>query len=283
MSILDFVGNTPAVELWSGVYAKLEMKNPSGSVKDRAAKAILGSENLPQGSHIVEATSGNFGISLAFMSAVMGYSLTVVMPESASVERERIIKLYGGRVVRVRGDMSVARGLAREISVENNAFMPDQFSNPANPLAHYSTTAPEILRDIGSVDIFVCGVGSGGSITGVARYLKEKNPNTRIVAVYPSQGSTIEGLGAGFVPPIFDSSLAYEDIFVSFNEAVYYSRLLAREYGIMAGISSGAAVFSAKILSASPENKGKNIVTLLPDGGDRYYSTALFDNCNLTS
>ena len=276
MSILDYVGNTPTVELWPRVYAKLEMKNPSGSVKDRAAKAILGSENLPRGSRIVEATSGNFGISLARISAVMGYSLTVVMPEGASAERERIIKLYGGRVVRVRGDMSVARGLAREISVENNAFMPDQFSNPANPLAHYSTTAPEILRDIGSVDIFVSGVGSGGSITGVARYLKERNPNTRIVAVYPSQGSMIEGIGAGFVPPIFDSSLVDEDIFVSFNEAVYYSRLLAREYGIMAGISSGAAVFAARILSDRPENERKNIVTLLPDGGDRYFSTSLF-------
>ena len=276
MSILDYVGNTPTVELWPRVYAKLEMKNPSGSVKDRAAKAILGSENLPRGSHIVEATSGNFGISLAMISAVMGYSLTVVMPEGASVERERIIKLYGGRVVRVRGDMSVARDAARQIAMEENAFMPDQFSNPANPLAHYSTTAPEILRDLGSVDIFVCGVGSGGSITGVARYLKEKNPETRVVAVYPSQGSMIEGIGAGFVPPIFDSSLAYEDIFVSFNEAVYYSRLLAREYGIMAGISSGAAAFAARILSDRPENRGKTIVTLLPDSGDRYFSTPLF-------
>ena len=274
---MDFVGNTPMVELWSRVYAKLEMKNPSASVKDRAAKAILGNANLPQGSRIVEATSGNFGISLAFMSAVMGYSLTVVMPESASAERERIIKLYGGRVVRVRGDMSVARDAARQIAMEENAFMPDQFSNPANPLAHYSTTAPEILRDIGSVDIFVSGVGSGGSITGVARYLKERTPNTRIVAVYPSQGSMIEGIGAGFVPPIFDSNLACEDIFVSFNEAVYYSRLLAREYGIMAGISSGAAAFAARIISNRPENRGKTIVTLLPDGGDRYYSTPLFD------
>ena len=283
MSILDFVGNTPTVELWSGVYAKLEMKNPSGSVKDRAAKAILGNANLPRGSRVVEATSGNFGISLAFMSAVMGYLLTVVMPEGASVERERIIKLYGGRVVRVRGDMSVARDAARKIAMEENAFMPDQFSNPANPLAHYSTTAPEILRDLGSVDIFVCGVGSGGSITGVARYLKERNPDTGVVAVHPSQGSMIEGIGAGFVPPIFDSSLAYEDIFVSFNEAVYYSRLLAREYGIMAGISSGAAAFAARILSDRPENEGKRIVAILPDGGDRYYSTALFDNCNLTS
>ena len=283
MSILDFVGNTPTVELWSGVYAKLEMKNPSGSVKDRAAKAILGNANLPRGSRVVEATSGNFGISLALISAVMGYSLTVVMPEGASVERERIIKLYGGRVVRVDGDMSVARDAARKIAMEENAFMPDQFSNPANPLAHYSTTAPEILRDIGSVDIFVCGVGSGGSITGVARYLKERNPDTGVVAVYPSQGSMIEGIGAGFVPPIFDSSLAYEDIFVSFNEAVYYSRLLAREYGIMAGISSGASVFAARILSDRPENEGKRIVAILPDGGDRYYSTALFDNCNLTS
>lgn len=283
MSILDFVGNTPTVELWPRVYAKLEMKNPSGSVKDRAAKAILGNANLPRGSHIVEATSGNFGISLAFMSAVMGYSLTVVMPDGASAERERIIKLYGGRVVRVRGDMSVARGLAREISVENNAFMPDQFSNPGNVAAHYRTTAPEILRDVGRVDIFVCGVGSGGSITGVAKYLKERNPNTRIVAVHPSEGSTIEGLGAGFVPPIFDGSLVDEDVFVRLDEAIRISRLLARKYGIMAGISSGAAVFSAKILSARPENEGKNIVTLLPDGGDRYYSTALFDNCNLTS
>ena len=276
MSILDFVGNTPMVELWSGVYAKLEMKNPSGSVKDRAAKAILGNANLPRGSRIVEATSGNFGISLALVSAVMGYSLTVVMPEGASVEREKIITHYGGRVVRVKGDMSVARDLAGEIAMGEKAFMPDQFSNPYNVLAHYSTTAPEILRDLDHVDIFVSGVGSGGSITGAARYLKERNPDTYVVAVHPSRGSMIEGMGAGFMPPIFDSSLANEDIFVSFNEAVCYSRLLAREYGIMAGISSGAAAFAAKILADRPENRGKRIVTLLPDGGDRYFSTPLF-------
>ena len=276
MSILDFVGNTPTVELWQGVYAKLEMKNPSGSVKDRAAKAILENANLPRGSRIVEATSGNFGISLALISAVMGYSLTVVMPDGASVEREKIITHYGGRVVRVKGDMSVARDLAGEIAMEGKAFMPDQFSNPYNVLAHYSTTAPEIFRDLDHVDIFVSGVGSGGSITGVARYLKERNHDTYVVAVHPSQGSMIEGIGAGFMPPIFDSSLAYEDIFVSFNEAVCYSRLLAREYGIMAGISSGAAAFAAKILSERPENRGKRIVTLLPDSGDRYFSTPLF-------
>lgn len=276
MSILDFVGNTPMVELWNGAYAKLEMKNPSGSVKDRTARAILENANLPRGSSIVDATSGNFGISLALASAVMGYSLTVVMPRSASVEREKIIRHYGGRVVRVNGDMAAARDMAKEIAMEKNAFMPDQFSNPYNVLAHYRTTAPEILREIAHVDIFVSGVGSGGSITGVARYLKEKNPDTRVVAVYPSQGSMIEGIGAGFVPPIFDSSLVDEDIFVSFNEAVYYSGLLAREYGIMAGISSGAAVFAARIISNRPENRGKTIVTLLPDGGDRYYSTALF-------
>ena len=277
MSILDFVGNTPMVELWNGVYAKLEMKNPSGSVKDRAAKAILENANLPFESRIVEATSGNFGISLALISAVMGYSLTVVMPRSASVEREKIIRHYGGRVVRVNGDMAAARDIAKEIAIEKNAFMPDQFSNPYNVLAHYSTTAPEILRDLDHVDIFVSGVGSGGSITGVARYLKERNHDTYVVAVHPSQGSMIEGIGAGFMPPIFDSSLAYEDIFVSFNEAVCYSRLLARECGIMAGISSGAAAFAARIISNRPENRGKTIVTLLPDGGDRYYSTPLFD------
>lgn len=276
MSILDFVGNTPTVELWQGVYAKLEMKNPSGSVKDRAAKAILENANLPFGSRIVEATSGNFGISLALISAVMGYSLTVVMPEGASAEREKIVTHYGGRVVRVKGDMLAARNLAGRIEMEEKAFMPDQFSNPYNVLAHYSTTAPEILRDLDRVDIFVSGVGSGGSITGVARYLKERNPDTYVVAVHPSRGSMIEGIGAGFMPPIFDSSLANEDIFVSFSEAVYYSRLLAREYGIMAGISSGAAAFAAKILADRPENRGKRIVTLLPDGGDRYFSTPLF-------
>ena len=276
MSILDFVGNTPMVELWPNVYAKLEMKNPSGSVKDRAAKVILENANLPRGSRIVEATSGNFGISLGLISAVMGYSLTVVMPEGASVERERMIRLYGGRVVRVNGNMSAARDVARGIAIEQNAFMPDQFSNPSNCMAHYRTTAPEILRDVGHVDILVSGVGSGGSITGVAKYLKEKNPNTCVVAVHPSVGSMIEGIGAGFVPRIFDSSLVDENVFVSFNEAVYYSRLLAMEHGIMAGISSGAAVFVAKILSKRPENKGKTIITLLPDSGDRYYSTPLF-------
>lgn len=283
MSILDLIGNTPTVELWQNVYVKLEMKNPSGSVKDRAAKAIMESLNLPRGSRIVEATSGNFGISLALVSAVMGYSLTVVMPESASVERERIITLYGGRVVRIRGDMRAARRLAREMAVENNAIMPDQFSNPKNVLAHYTTTAPEILREVGKVDIFVSGVGSGGSLTGVAKYLKERNQSTIVVAVHPSEGSRIEGIGAGFVPPIFDRSLVDEDVFVDLDDAINSSRFLARKYGIMAGISSGAAVFAAKILSDRPANEGKRIVAILPDGGDRYYSTALFDNCNLTS
>ena len=277
MSILELIGNTPMVELWQGAFSKLEMKNPSGSVKDRAAKAILENANLPHGSHIIEATSGNFGISLALVSAVMGYSLTVVMPSSASFERRKIIEAYGGKVILVEGSMAEAVNRAREISESNAWFMPNQFSNKLNSLAHYETTAPEILGDLGRVDIFVSGVGSGGSITGVARYLKEKNPDTRVVAVHPSQGSVIEGIGAGFVPPIFDSSLVDEDIFVSFDDAINNSRLLARKYGIMAGISSGAAVFAAKILSDRSENKGKNIIALLPDGGDRYYSTKLFD------
>ena len=210
------------------------------------------------------------------ISAVMGYSLTVVMPEGASVERERIIRHYCGRVVRVKGGMTEAVKRAREISESNSCFMPNQFSNELNALSHYETTAPEILCDVGRVDIFVSGVGSGGSITGVGRYLKEKNPGTCVVAVHPSGGSLIEGIGAGFVPPIFDQSLVDENIFVSLDEAIQNSRILAGKYGIMAGISSGAAVFVAKILSERPENEGKTIVTLLPDGGDRYYSTPLF-------
>jgi cysteine synthase A len=276
MSILELIGNTPMVELWQGAFAKLEMKNPSGSVKDRAAKFILKNANIPRGGHIIEATSGNFGISLALVSAVMGYSLTVVMPSSASFERRKIIEAYGGKVILVGGSMAEAVKWAREISESNAWFMPNQFSNKLNSLAHYETTAPEILRDLGRVDIFVSGVGSGGSITGVARYLKEKNPDTRVVAVHPEPGSMIEGIGAGFVPPIFDSSLVDEDVFVSSDTAIRYAKLLANKYGILAGISSGAAVFAAKILSDRSENKGKNIITLLPDGGDRYYSTLLF-------
>jgi cysteine synthase A len=277
MSILELIGNTPMVKLWSNVYAKLEMKNPSGSVKDRAAKLILENEKLPVGSHIVEATSGNFGISLAFASAVMGYKMTVVMPSSASPERKKIIEAYGGRVVTVDGSMTEAVKLARKISETDGAFLPNQFENKLNTLSHYKTTGPEILADRDSkVDIFVSGVGSGGTITGVARFLKEKNQNIKIVSVLPEKGSSIEGIGAGFLPPIYDESLVDENVFVTYDEAIEFARLLASEHGILSGASSGAAVCAAFRLSKRKENQGKNIVTILPDGGDRYYSTPLF-------
>ena len=277
MSILDFVGNTPTVELWQGVYAKLEMKNPSGSVKDRAAKFILESAALPRGSKIVEATSGNFGISLAFVSAVKGYSFTALMPSGASAERKRLIELYGGEVIRVDGSMAEAVQFAEKIAEREGAFLPSQFTNPNNPLAYYLTTGREIYSDSrGMVDILVSGVGSGGTISGTARYLREKKPSVRVVAVLPEEGSVIDGLGAGFVPPILDERMIDEKICVSRDDAINRARLAAKKHGISVGISSGAALSAAYRLSVLPENEGKMIYVILPDGADRYYSTALF-------
>lgn len=273
MNILNFIGNTPILELFDGIFLKLEMSNPTGSVKDRAAYHILKSEGLPRGSNIVEATSGNFGISLAMLSAVMGYNFTAVMPHSASRERESLIQAYGGNVVRC-DSMADAVALAEK----TEGFKPRQFTNTKNPEAHYLTTGPEIWRDTnGAVDILVAGVGSGGTLMGTGRFLKEKNPALRIVAVEPEASPilslgkagkhSIEGIGANFLPPLFDRSLVDEIALVSDADADQYALLLARKYGIFAGPSSGAALCAA--LKIREKSEGK-IAVILPDNGYRY-------------
>lgn len=273
MNILNFIGNTPILELFDGIFLKLEMSNPTGSVKDRAAYHILKSEGLPRGSNIVEATSGNFGISLAMLSAVMGYNFTAVMPFSASLERESLIQAYGGNVVRC-DSMADAVALAEK----SEGFKPRQFTNTKNPEAHYLTTGPEIWRDTnGAVDILVAGVGSGGTLMGTGRFLKEKNPALRIVAVEPEASPilslgkagkhSIEGIGANFLPPLFDRSLVDEITLVSDADADHYALFLARKYGIFAGPSSGAALYVA--LKIREKSEGK-IVVILPDNGYRY-------------
>lgn len=273
MNILNFIGNTPIFELFDGIFVKLEMSNPTGSVKDRAAYHILKSEGLPRGSNIVEATSGNFGISLAMLSAVMGYNFTAVMPHSASPERESLIQAYGGNVVRC-DSMAGAVALAEK----TEGFKPRQFTNTKNPEAHYLTTGPEIWRDTnGEVDILVAGVGSGGTLMGTGRFLKEKNPALRIVAVEPEASPilslgkagkhSIEGIGANFLPPLFDRSLVDEIVLVSDADADHYALFLARKYGIFAGPSSGAALCAA--LKIREKSEGK-IAVILPDNGYRY-------------
>lgn len=273
MNILNFIGNTPILELFDGIFVKLEMSNPTGSVKDRVAYHILKSEGLPRDSNIVEATSGNFGISLAMLSAVMGYNFTAVMPFSASRERESLIQAYGGNVVRC-DSMADAVALAEK----TEGFKPRQFTNTKNPEAHYLTTGPEIWRDTnGAVDILVAGVGSGGTLMGTGRFLKEKNPALRIVAVEPEASPmlslgkagkhSIEGIGANFLPPLFDRSLVDEIALVSDADANHYALFLARKYGIFAGPSSGAALYVA--LKIREKSEGK-IVVILPDNGYRY-------------
>ena len=302
-SILDLVGKTPLVELkrieekeglQAKLIAKVESFNPAGSVKDRIAKAMIEDAEakglLKEGSVIIEPTSGNTGIGLAAAATVKGYRMILTMPETMSVERRNIVKAYGAEVVLtdgtkgLKGAIEKADELAKEIP---NSFIAGQFVNPANPATHKKTTGPEIWEDTdGEVDIFVAGVGTGGTITGTGEYLKEKKPEVKIVAVEPASSPVlsdgvsgphkIQGIGAGFVPDTLNTSIYDEIIKVENEDAFETGRYLAAEEAILAGISSGAALYAAIQLAKREENKGKTIVVLLPDNGDRYYSTALF-------
>ena len=302
-SILDLVGKTPLVELkrieekeglQAKLIAKVESFNPAGSVKDRIAKAMIEDAEakglLKEGSVIIEPTSGNTGIGLAAAATVKGYRMILTMPETISVERRNIVKAYGAEVVLtdgtkgMKGAIEKADELAKEIP---NSFIAGQFVNPANPETHKKTTGPEIWEDTdGAVDIFVAGVGTGGTITGTGEYLKEKKPEVKVVAVEPasspvlSEGVSgphkIQGIGAGFVPETLNTGIYDEIIKVENEDAFKTGRDLAAEEAILAGISSGAALYAAIQLAKREENKGKTIVVLLPDNGDRYYSTALF-------
>ena len=300
---LGLIGNTPLVEvaniekelaLEATVLVKLEYFNPAGSVKDRIAKAMIEDAEakglLKAGSVIIEPTSGNTGIGLAAISAAKGYRIILTMPETMSVERRNILKAYGAEIVLtegakgMKGAIAKAEELAKEIP---NSFIPGQFVNPANPAVHKATTGPEIWNDTdGKVDIFIAGVGTGGTVTGTGEYLKEQNPKVQVVAVEPSdspvlsQGRAgahkIQGIGAGFVPDVLNTKV-YDEVFpVEGADAFAAAKLLAKKEGISVGISSGAALHAAIELAKRPENKGKTIVALLPDSGDRYYSTPLF-------
>ena len=299
----ELIGNTPLLELGNyeqahglhaTILAKLEYFNPAGSVKDRIAKAMLDDAEakgkLKKGSVIIEPTSGNTGIGLASVAAARGYRIILTMPETMSVERRTLLKAYGAELVLtegakgMKGAIAKAEELAKEIP---NSFIPGQFVNPANPAVHYRTTGPEIWRDTdGKVDIFVAGVGTGGTLTGVGRYLKEQNPNVKIVAVEPATSPVlskgvagahkIQGIGAGFVPDTLDTKVYDEIIPVENEDAFASGREIARREGVLVGISSGAALHAATVLAKRPENKDKIIVALMPDTGDRYLSTALF-------
>ena len=302
-SVAELIGNTPLVELKhiekkykleATILAKLEYLNPAGSVKDRIAKEMIEDAEskglLKAGSTIIEPTSGNTGIGLAAIAAAKGYRLIIVLPETMSVERRNIIKAYGAEIVLTDGSKGMpgaiakAEELAKEIP---DSFIAGQFVNPANPAAHRKTTGPEIWNDTdGKVDAFVAGVGTGGTVTGVGEYLKEKNPDINIYAVEPetspvlserkSGAHKIQGIGAGFVPDILNTKIYDEVIKVSNEDAFALGKEIARTEGVQVGISSGAALFAAIEWAKKPENKGKTIVALLPDSGDRYYSTALF-------
>lgn len=299
----QLIGKTPLLELThiekeyglkAKILAKLEYFNPAGSVKDRIAKGMIDDAEqkglLKKGSVIIEPTSGNTGIGLASVAAARGYRIIIVMPETMSVERRQLMKAYGAELVLSPGDKGMkgaiakAEELAKEIP---NSFIPGQFVNPANPAVHKATTGPEIYEDTdGKVDFFVAGVGTGGTITGVAEYLKEKNPNVKVVAVEPKTSAVlstgvagphkIQGIGAGFVPEVLNTKV-YDEIIPVENEAAFETgRLIGRKEGVLVGISSGAATFAAIEIAKRPENEGKTIVVLLPDTGDRYLSTPLF-------
>ena len=300
---IDLIGNTPLVEvkniekelgLEARVLVKLEYFNPAGSVKDRIAKGMIEDAEekglLKEGSVIIEPTSGNTGIGLAAIAAAKGYRIILTMPETMSVERRNILKAYGAEIVLtegtkgMKGAIAKADELAKEIP---NSFIPGQFVNPANPATHRATTGPEIWNDTdGDVDIFIAGVGTGGTLTGVGEYLKEKKPNVKIVALEPatspvlSEGKSgahkIQGIGAGFVPDVLNTKVYDEIITVENDDAFTTGKLLAKHEGVLVGISSGAALWAAIDYAKRPENKGKTIVALLPDNGDRYYSTPLF-------
>lgn len=302
-SAAEFIGKTPLVEVTNvekahdvkaRVLVKVEYQNPAGSVKDRAALYMIQDAEekgiLKQGSVIIEPTSGNTGIGLAALAAAKGYRVILTMPETMSVERRNILKAYGAEIVLtsgsegMKGAIDKAEELAKEIE---GSFIPGQFDNPANARAHYETTGPEIWEDTdGEVDIFVAGVGTGGTITGTGKYLKEQNPDIKVVAVEPadspvlSEGRAgahkIQGIGANFVPSLLDTSIYDEIILVEGEDAFVASKELTRKEGILTGISSGAALHAGLELAKRPENEGKTIVVLLPDSGDRYYSTPLF-------
>ena len=300
---IDLIGNTPLVEvkniekelgLEARVLVKLEYFNPAGSVKDRIAKGMIEDAEekglLKEGSVIIEPTSGNTGIGLAAIAAAKGYRIILTMPETMSVERRNILKAYGAEIVLtegakgMKGAIAKADELAKEIP---NSFIPGQFVNPANPATHRATTGPEIWNDTdGDVDIFIAGVGTGGTLTGVGEYLKEKKPDVKIVALEPatspvlSEGKSgahkIQGIGAGFVPDVLNTKVYDDIITVENDDAFATGKLLAKHEGVLVGISSGAALWAAIDYAKRPENKGKTIVALLPDNGDRYYSTPLF-------
>ena len=300
---LDLIGNTPLVEvtniekeldLKATLLVKLEYLNPAGSVKDRIAKAMIEDAEekglLKEGSVIIEPTSGNTGIGLAAIAAAKGYRIILTMPETMSVERRNILKAYGAEIVLtdgtqgMKGAINKADELAKEIP---DSFIPGQFVNPANPEAHRQTTGPEIWNDTdGKVDFFVAGVGTGGTVTGTGEYLKSKNPDIKVVAVEPesspvlSEGKAgphkIQGIGAGFVPDTLNTNVYDEVIKVANDDAFAAAKVIAKKEGILVGISSGAAFYAALQIAKRPENKGKTIVALLPDSGDRYYSTPLF-------
>lgn len=299
----QLIGKTPllelthiekALDLKAKVIVKLEYFNPAGSVKDRVAKAMIddaeASGKLKQGSVIIEPTSGNTGIGLAAVAAARGYRIIIVMPETMSVERRQLMKAYGAELVLTEGakGMKGAIAKAEELAAEiPDSFIPGQFVNPANPKAHRENTGPEIFEDTdGNVDIFVAGVGTGGTVTGVGEYLKSKKPSVKVVAVEPTDSPVlsagtagshkIQGIGAGFVPDVLNTAVYDEIVTVSNDDAFATGRLIGRKEGVLVGISSGAAAWAAIELAKRPENEGKTIVALLPDTGDRYLSTPLF-------
>lgn len=302
-AISDLIGNTPLVELThieekegldASVFAKVEFFNPAGSVKDRIAKKMIEDAEkkglIKPGATLIEPTSGNTGIGIASVAAAKGYKAIMTMPETMSVERRNLLKAYGAKVVLTDGKAGMKGAIAKAqelAAVTPNSFIPSQFENPSNPQAHYESTGPEIWKDTeGKVDIFVAGVGTGGTVSGTGKYLKDQNSNVKVVAVEPatspvlSEGHAgphgIQGIGAGFVPNTLDTSV-YDEVFTVTNEQAYETgRLIAHNEGMLVGISSGAATYAAIQIAKRPENKGKTIIVLLPDTGERYLSTPMF-------
>ena len=304
-NITELVGKTPLLELSNyeakndlkaNIIAKVEYFNPAGSIKDRIAKAIIEDYEakglLKKGSTIIEPTSGNTGIGLAAIAASKGYRLIITLPETMSVERRNLIKAYGAELVLTEGSLGMKGAIAKANELHEqikDSIIAGQFVNPANPKAHYETTGPEIYNDLdGKVDIFVAGIGTGGTVSGVGKFLKEKNPNVKVVGVEPKGSPVlteghpgphkIQGIGAGFVPDTLDTKIYDEIIDVENEDAFATGKLIARTEGLLVGISAGAAIYAATQLAKRPENKGKNIVVILPDTGDRYLSTPLFQD-----